>query len=632
MNKIFYIIVFFLCLYGTAYADTHTSDSCSLAHVSAAITAADVDDTVQIADGNCTWTSTLTITKGIILRGGTGTLTRTGGFLIQYTPSDPSANEAFRVTNITASVGGFVYFRLNSANGTAKMTKIRVDNNTVTSSGNMIDTVNGNFYGVIDNNNFTIGSHMDIYGAGCTNWLGNTFSFGTGDNLYFEDNVMTYNSYDLINSLGLGGRVAFRYNTIVNSSDRQFYGWDIHGNQGTSHTCGSKGGEYYGNTVSNDPYSTRGIKAMDHRDGRVLLFFNLFGTSSVWTTSRNECDDDQNPAGYTVDNSGMPMHLNDSYYFINKRTSGADMAYGPGYISNSSTQNCTQGEYTIAENQDFWGYKSTFNGTSGVGCGTLGNRPTTCTAGVAYWATTQSCSDLTDHVGADPTTPIAGTLYKCTSNNVWSAYYTPYTYPHPLRTEDEPPADTTPPAFSSASIVGNVLTINLLEPVTVNDNTGFNLSCSGAGDEDLTFTSASGSTLIYEIDRAIAQEEGNCTLAYTTVANGIEDAAGNDLGSFSDATVVNNTDPAPPEVTLTLTITGAGCRVISSPEGINTKASTTFDFSTDTAVTLAQGAVENGWIWSGFGGDCASNGTVTMSAAKTCTAVCKEKKVLNWSR
>jgi len=35
-------------------------------------------------------------------------------------------------------------------------------------------------------------------------------------------------------------------------------------------------------------------------------------------------------------------------------------------------------------------------------------------------------------VGKNPTTPISGTLYKCTATNTWTAYYTPYAYPHPL--------------------------------------------------------------------------------------------------------------------------------------------------------------------------------------------------------
>lgn len=94
----------------------------------------------------------------------------------------------------------------------------------------------------------------------------------------------------------------------------------------------------------------------------------------------------------------------------------------------------------IVENTDVWlQHTGTFDGTGivanggGVGCGTLANRPATCTTGVAYWSTDQSCSDLTGMVGANPSTPISGTLYKCTATNTWEAYYKPYTYPHPLR-------------------------------------------------------------------------------------------------------------------------------------------------------------------------------------------------------
>lgn len=97
----------------------------------------------------------------------------------------------------------------------------------------------------------------------------------------------------------------------------------------------------------------------------------------------------------------------------------------------------------IAENTDWFTQRSgTFDGTGdaeaggGVGCGTLTTMQaiSTCTDGVGYWATTQSCSDLTGMVGANPSTPISGTLYKCASN-AWVPYYTPYQYPHPLRGE-----------------------------------------------------------------------------------------------------------------------------------------------------------------------------------------------------
>lgn len=86
----------------------------------------------------------------------------------------------------------------------------------------------------------------------------------------------------------------------------------------------------------------------------------------------------------------------------------------------------------VIKNRDYYEQENDFNGTVGVGCGPLADRPVTCTTGVAYWATNQSCSDLSGMVGAIPSSPIDGTLYKCTGTNTWTAYFTPYTYPHPL--------------------------------------------------------------------------------------------------------------------------------------------------------------------------------------------------------
>ncbi len=100
----------------------------------------------------------------------------------------------------------------------------------------------------------------------------------------------------------------------------------------------------------------------------------------------------------------------------------------------------------VHENAEYFNHDTAFDGhaevntfygpvlANGMGCGPLADRPTTCTPGVAYWATDQSCTTVSDsNVGVNPSVPISGTLYKCVSQDTWEEYYTPYTYPHPLR-------------------------------------------------------------------------------------------------------------------------------------------------------------------------------------------------------
>ena len=83
------------------------------------------------------------------------------------------------------------------------------------------------------------------------------------------------------------------------------------------------------------------------------------------------------------------------------------------------------GYFHIQPNRDYYDWTGSFNGTSGVGSGTLSAIPSTCTKGAGYWATDQGSWNQSGGGGQ-------GELYVCTATNTWNQYYTPYTYPHPL--------------------------------------------------------------------------------------------------------------------------------------------------------------------------------------------------------
>jgi hypothetical protein len=90
---------------------------------------------------------------------------------------------------------------------------------------------------------------------------------------------------------------------------------------------------------------------------------------------------------------------------------------------------------------------SPFNGTSGTGWGTLANRPTTCTPGVAYFATDQgSWNTSTSNPYGVQQNGADGVLYKATATNTWTQYYVPYTYPHPLQTDGVSSSPPSPPS------------------------------------------------------------------------------------------------------------------------------------------------------------------------------------------
>lgn len=86
---------------------------------------------------------------------------------------------------------------------------------------------------------------------------------------------------------------------------------------------------------------------------------------------------------------------------------------------------------------------SPFDGTVGVGWGTLANRPTTCSPGVAYFATDQGDWNTSE---SNPfgvqMNGASGVLYRCVVEDEWELFYEPHTYPHPLNNNDNGAMDS----------------------------------------------------------------------------------------------------------------------------------------------------------------------------------------------
>ena len=127
------------------------------------------------------------------------------------------------------------------------------------------------------------------------------------------------------------------------------------------------------------------------------------------------------------------------YYWLNAYT---PLANGNGSLTpimldgNIWTQNQ---DYYVSSDQNSGTDCNGFTGATGIGCGPRSSRPATCTTGVAWWSTDQGSWNQSGNASGN------GVLDICTSANSWtSASYTPYTYPHPLASNNGTPPPAAP--------------------------------------------------------------------------------------------------------------------------------------------------------------------------------------------
>jgi hypothetical protein len=184
-------------------------------------------------------------------------------------------------------------------------------------------------------------------------------------------------------------------------------GSEILANGADTITLNSKGSFFSAPAVGDKITITRAFWCMDQGGGRGAgtLYSSSLTTAPYFSTHSNEV-------------------LSPAYFFLNSYTN--KLPAGAPVQSDTARIIANRDYYTETVNQTAQtGATSPFNGTSGAGHGTLALRPTTCTTGVAYWATDEGNWNQSGSGGQ-------GELYTCTATNTWMPSYTPFTYPHPL--------------------------------------------------------------------------------------------------------------------------------------------------------------------------------------------------------
>jgi hypothetical protein len=453
------IPVFALAFFGfaaTGNAATLTASTCSKSDVQTAITNAGRNGTVTVPAGSCTWSSTLTLTYGITLTGagvGSTVITSSGGVTLVSVTPDVTAianSENIKITGFTfdgANSSGTLV-NLQGASGITAIKPYRYiiigDNkfqNANPSSSTLVGAAiqanadsNGQIRGVIYHNVFDrcniilrIFSNDDTLEWAST--VFNQLAYGTQDNLYFEDNTIMYSSsYSGDNpgwiETGQGGRLVARYNTwnLANANTPQEI-WDIHGFQNWTGAVNSGQTstmivEYYGNTLTN----MGTYRWVNHRGSWGLLFNNVLtgsGGNSIdlyGMSTPGSCPSDINPTPVNYN----PL-VNNSYFFNNTKN-GSEV--GASMVSSGNPTHCT-----VSQNANWWNLDSsctTSSCSAGIGRGTT--TPTgSCTTGVGYWVASTATATASSSIIQN------AALYKCTAPNTWTRYYTPYTYPNPLR-------------------------------------------------------------------------------------------------------------------------------------------------------------------------------------------------------
>jgi hypothetical protein len=454
---------------------TWIAASAGRADVLDCVNAASSGDRINVPSGTATWSGPITLPVKDLEIFGSTVITCTGG----SSSGAPVTCSAVNNTNLTcgtcfvlnlASAQRISGFSMPSAtNGGIGTTgnqnpskHFRIDHNRIAAGSWSPMEIEGDAncvhpQGIVDHNilvNVAIHSNGtdftgvgDVPGGVCQHqlWAAPVVLGDSTGIVYIEANHFQGTSANINNAdSNYGGRYVFRFNNITSGRHTA----EIHGVQGDNR--GSQRTEVYENALS----GLTGFSGTAFwRGGTGVAFGNRqaagFSFGILFANDRSELDGsipmfgycdgthpgvDQNTAGQSGwrcrDQPGVgydatqwnhspvgawnqvPMPI----YLWNNLTGSSPMN-----VSIDSVGNATQ---HLQANREYYNQVSSFTGTAGVGVGPVAARPSSCTAGVAYWATDEG--EWNGLQGGPD-----GRLYKCTAANTWTLYYTPHPYPHP---------------------------------------------------------------------------------------------------------------------------------------------------------------------------------------------------------
>jgi hypothetical protein len=446
---------------------TWTAASPEQSDLSDCLTAATSGDTIHIPAGSATWATHLVVLS-------TKDFTIVGAGIGQTIITCPATRCLTLSPNRTVDLSGFTFtgnsnFILHRWSPAVVGKYHRVHHNYFNRTGSGWGSID--IYGeptsgcsgatqihptvLYDNNSF-VNLRILTYGTACSTGEGSAqhrlwsqdprpnAPIGTSTEITIvEDNVF-HSTGALINAMDANqaGRYVCRFNQFTSDGNGSYL--EVHGKQGGNRSVQWK--EIYGNLKGPDAVANwPGLLYL--RSGSGVIFNNrapadvremIIDHQRSYREDISKCDGTSPEDGNTPGMSGYPCRdqigrIRDSpftgdyapqpelapvYFWQNFKGAGTTQ-YVP------EIQRAEVGVHVV-ENRDWYKQNASFDGTSGVGSGAIASRPSTCTTGVAYWAT-----DEGEWNSRSP--GLDGQLYKCTATNTWGLYYIPYTYPHPLQ-------------------------------------------------------------------------------------------------------------------------------------------------------------------------------------------------------